>query len=154
MSPTRTMTRRAALAALLVLVTLGLGACGGDSEGSAETTTDTTTTTTEPPATTTAEPPATTETTPKPKPTVVSIVVRGGKVTGGIKRVKIEQGKRVTLVVTSDIADEVHLHGYDLTADAGPGRKARIVFTAKIPGRFEVELEGRGIQIGELEVRP
>ena len=62
--------------------------------------------------------------------------------------------KKVTLVVSSDIADEVHLHGYDLMADAAPGEKARIAFVATIPGRFEVELEDRALQIGELEVRP
>ena len=85
---------------------------------------------------------------------MISIVVRDGKAVGGIKRVTVKQGKKVTLVVMSDIADEVHLHGYDLSADTAPGKKARIVFAAKIPGRFEIELEGRGLQIGELEVRP
>ena len=48
----------------------------------------------------------------------------------------------------------MHLHGYDLMADVGPGKPATIRFTATAPGRFEIELEDRGLQIAELEVRP
>jgi hypothetical protein len=48
----------------------------------------------------------------------------------------------------------VHLHGYDVFADVAPGKAARLVFVASIPGRFEVELEDRGLQIADIEVRP
>jgi hypothetical protein len=94
---------------------------------------------------------------PKPKPAstaTVRIVVRGGKPVGGLKRVTLKKGQRVTLVVRSDVADEVHLHGYDRSVDVDSGQTARLVFTASIPGRFEVELEDRGLQIADLEVRP
>ena len=84
----------------------------------------------------------------------VRLVVRGGRAVGGLRRVRIEQGRRVVLVVTADIADHVHLHGYDLMADVGPGAPAQIAFRARIPGRFEVELEDRGLPLAELEVRP
>ena len=66
----------------------------------------------------------------------------------------VKQGDTVALVVTSDVADEIHLHGYDLKSNAGPGKTARIAFVAKIPGRFEIELEDHGVQIGDLEVEP
>ena len=82
------------------------------------------------------------------------IVVRGGKVVGGLKRATIEQGKKVAIVVGADVADHVHLHGYDRFADVKPGKAARLVFVASIPGRFEVELEDRGLPIADLEVRP
>jgi hypothetical protein len=48
----------------------------------------------------------------------------------------------------------VHLHGYDVMVDVAPGKPARLRFKATIPGRFEVELEDRGLHIAELEVRP
>ena len=86
--------------------------------------------------------------------TTVRIVVRGGQVRGGIQRATVEQGKKVAIVVGSDVADEVHLHGYDKIADVTPGKLARLVFVASIPGRFEVELEDRGLQIADIEVRP
>jgi hypothetical protein len=82
------------------------------------------------------------------------IVIKGGKPTGGIERVSVTKGDRVRLVVVSDVPDEVHLHGYDLSTDVSPTRRGVIAFRATVPGRFEVELEERGLQIGELEVRP
>ena len=65
-----------------------------------------------------------------------------------------QRGREVVIVVNSDVADQVHLHGYDLTADVAPGAPGTIRFTADAPGRFEIELEDRGLQIAELEVRP
>ena len=109
-----------------------------------ETTTTQTETTTTTTTTTTEAPPAAT----------MRIVVRDGASVGGIKRRSVDKGDKVTLVVTADLADKVHLHGYDLSDNVAPGQKARIVFKATIPGRFEIELEERGIHIGELEVRP
>jgi hypothetical protein len=41
------------------------------------------------------------------------ITVTDGEVSGP-ERVEIEQGQEVALVVESDVADEVHVHGYDL----------------------------------------
>ena len=84
----------------------------------------------------------------------MTIVVQDGASVGGIERLSVDKGDKVTLVVSADLVEEVHLHGYDLSADVAPGKKARIVFEATVPGRFEIELEERGIQIGELEVRP
>lgn len=84
----------------------------------------------------------------------VPIVVKNGKAVGGVKRVTVSQNAPVTLVVTSDVADEVHVHGYDKSVDVKPGKPARLSFDASIAGRFEVELESRALQIAELEVRP
>jgi heme/copper-type cytochrome/quinol oxidase subunit 2 len=88
-------------------------------------------------------------------PSVVRIRIQArGDGSGSIRRVTIEQGQRVTLIVSADVADEVHVHGYDLMADVAPGSPARISFEASVPGRFEVELESRALQIAELRVGP
>jgi hypothetical protein len=87
------------------------------------------------------------------KPTVIDIRVVGGKPAGGIKRVTVEKPDLVDLVVHSDVADEVHLHGYDLHQDVEAGGTARIRFQAKIQGVFEAELENRKLQILELTVK-
>jgi hypothetical protein len=109
-----------------------------------ETTTGTTTTTTR-----------TTTTRPKPAgPTPIRIVVRGGRVIGGLERARLERGARAVLIVRADVSDHVHLHGYDIMRDVAPGTPARLPFRATIPGRFEVELEDRGLQIAQIEVRP
>ncbi len=146
--------RRFTASAMAVFALLGaavlLASCGGD-DGDADSTTETTTTTTE---TTTTET-TTTETTPPPQgPTVVRIAVVNGAPKGGIVRETVEKGDRVVLVVTSDVSDHVHLHGYDVMRDVGPGSTARLPFKATIPGRFEVELEDRGVQIADITVSP
>ena len=86
--------------------------------------------------------------------TRVRVNVRGGVPAGGIVRESAGKGDRVVLVVTSDVSDHVHVHGYDLMRDVGPGKRARIAFRATLPGRFEVELEDRGVQIALLTVNP
>jgi hypothetical protein len=93
---------------------------------------------------------------PTPKPAIVQvpIVVRGGRPVGGIKRATVAQDRVVVLVVRSDVADHVHLHGYDIMRDVAPGSPARLRFRATIPGRFEAELEDRGLQIADITVRP
>jgi hypothetical protein len=55
-------------------------------------------------------------------------------------------------VVTSDVADEIHVHGYDLSTDVEAGGTAEVKFVADVPGIFEVELEEAVIPLVELEV--
>ena len=53
----------------------------------------------------------------------------------------------------SDVADEVHVHGYDLFADVAPGQPTRISFRADIVGRFDIELEDRALPLVDLRVQ-
>jgi hypothetical protein len=125
-----------------------LAGCGDDD--AAAPTTQTTETTT----TSTTETTETTTSTSEPEVRTVRIVVQNAAPKGGIVRETVGKGERVVLVVSSDVADEIHLHGYDLSRDVEAGGTARLAFTAKVVGRFEVELEQRGVQIAELTVEP
>ena len=119
----------------------------GDDETTAPATTATTTsqgTSTEP-GTTTTEPPATTT---APSGPVQFRITAGGP----IERGKIKVGRKVVITATATVSDEVHFHGYDLSADVAPGKPAVIEFDATIPGQFEIELEDRGQLIAVLEV--
>jgi hypothetical protein len=143
-----------AAAALGLLLSLFLALRPGDDEDAAPTTTVATTTTpatTEPPATTT-EPPATTA--PKPPDVITIRIAVPSDTVPKVRRYSVKQGRRVVIVVRTELSDHVHLHGYDLMADVGPGLPATIRFTASAPGRFEIELEDRGLEFAELEVRP
>ena len=91
---------------------------------------------------------------PSPPRQTAVIRVRGGRVAGGVQRVQVQRGEQVRLTVTSDVPEEVHLHGYDLARPVGPGRPARLRFTADAEGVFELELHGSGTPIAELEVQP
>jgi heme/copper-type cytochrome/quinol oxidase subunit 2 len=83
----------------------------------------------------------------------VRITFQDGEVSGP-RRPEFSVGDRVVLIVRSDVADHVHVHGYDLMQDVAPGAPARISFRADAPGRFEVELEDRHLPLTELVVRP
>ena len=109
------------------------------------------------PATTTRA--ATTEemTTTEPEPagpTSFRVTARGGRPVGGVQKLEARKGERVRIVVRSDVADHVHLHGYDLLLDVAPGAPAQFVFTADLTGVFELELENRKLLLAEVEVRP
>jgi heme/copper-type cytochrome/quinol oxidase subunit 2 len=114
---------------------------GGDDETTPTTTAAQTTTA----ATTTA--PA------EPQVVRISVAVPGDKAPT-VKHFTIQQGRQVVFVVKSELTDEVHLHGYDLSADVAPGAPATIRFKATAPGLFEAELESRSLPIAEIEVRP
>ncbi|MDQ2706412.1 MAG: hypothetical protein M3Z25_01665 [Actinomycetota bacterium] len=86
-------------------------------------------------------------------PQRIELTYVDGAVRGGVSRVPVGLGRHVRLVVTSDVADEVHVHGYDLKADVPAHGAAMVDFVADRSGVFEVELESRGAQLAQLEVR-
>lgn len=107
---------------------------------------------------TTATAPGTTEhsvtTAPAPPDIVTIQIVVGSEGVTSVRRFSVKQGRKVALLVRSELADHVHLHGYDLMAGVGPGAPGLIELTADAPGRFEIELEEQRLPIAELEVRP
>jgi hypothetical protein len=142
-------------ASLGLLLSLFVALRPGDDEESTPATTVATATnpaTTEAPPVTTAEPPATTA--PRPPEVVTIRIAVPSDTAPTVRRYSVEKNRKVVIVVRTDLSDHVHLHGYDLMADVGPGMPATIRFTASAPGRFELELEDRGLEFAELEVRP
>jgi len=74
---------------------------------------------------------------------------------GSVQKIEAKEGDTVSFQVESpDKTQEVHVHGYNLMQDAGPGKPAKFSFKANITGRFEIEFEEAGQQIGELTVNP
>jgi hypothetical protein len=91
---------------------------------------------------------------PAPPPTAqVRITVRDGRPVGGIRQVTVARGRRVVLIVTSDVADHIHLHGYDVIRDVVPGKPTRLTFRATIVGTVEVELEDRGVPLARVTAK-
>ena len=86
--------------------------------------------------------------------TVPTVTIRNGEPVGGIAELEYSAGDEVRFEVTSDVADEVHVHGYDLMQEVPAGGTVSFDFPAEIEGIFEVELEGRRLQIAELTVNP
>jgi FtsP/CotA-like multicopper oxidase with cupredoxin domain len=148
-----------AVPTIVVTVALSTGVlagCGDDPEG------------TEPPAAAATETqpgpssePA--ETSPAAEPTQASqptpaaavnlqVPIADGEVTPPPDRVNVTRGEQVRIEVTSDQLDELHLHGYDLSANVTPGEPAVLEFTADQTGRFELEAHDAHLQLLQLIV--
>jgi FtsP/CotA-like multicopper oxidase with cupredoxin domain len=84
---------------------------------------------------------AETETQPEEptEPPVARISVKGGVIAGNVKSIEVAKGDTVRIVVSSDVDDEIHLHGYDIEKEAAPGKPARFEFKADVEGAFELE---------------
>lgn len=100
--------------------------------------------------------PSTAPQTPTPTPGSdvqrLTLTVKGSTVTGDTGTVDVRIGRPVELTVTSDVADEVHVHGVDIGKDVPAGGTVVIDFTQRAPGRFEVELEQRKRVLTRLQV--
>ena len=57
-------------------------------------------------------------------PKTVTITVKNAAPVGGIQRATVAKGDEVVLVVHSDVADEIHVHGYNLKQDVAAGGTA------------------------------
>ncbi len=128
---------------------------GDDDAGglASDTTTAPSETDTAPPETTSGPTTDGTTTEPEPaNPTFRVDVPKGGPTE--VPRLEVEQGERVTIVVTLKTHEDVHLHGYDLLLHTGPGLPpARFRFRADTTGSFELEMEQSHKPIAELRVR-
>lgn len=82
----------------------------------------------------------------------VSVTLRDGTVEPAPDRVKVPEGSRVRLVVTSDVDDEVHVHGYDAELVLEAGRSTTLEFVADQSGVFEVETHEGGLELLRLQV--
>lgn len=89
-----------------------------------------------------------------PSPVEPSITIKGGEPVGGVAELSFAKGDEVAFSVSSDTADEVHVHGYDVSAEVAPGEDAKVSFPAELDGIFEVELEHSATEIAELTVSP
>jgi len=137
-----THAKRALALLLAVFAVVGVAACGSDDE---DTTTGTGTITTNGKAAAQEE---------SKKPATTTIVVRNGEPVGGVQELEYNAGDEIRFRVSSNQADEVHVHGYDVEEEIPAGGSAALSFPADIEGIFEVELHESETQIAELRVNP
>jgi hypothetical protein len=81
-----------------------------------------------------------------------TVVVKNAQPVGGVKSVTFKKGGTVDLTITSDTADEVHFHGYDVHKDVKKGGSVHFRFPASITGRFIVELENHKQTLANVTV--
>ena len=82
----------------------------------------------------------------------ITVSVTGGKVDPKPSVHKVRKGQTVKLTVTSDEADELHVHGVDKEVELEAGKPTTLEFVASLTGRFEVELHKSEKQLFQLQV--
>jgi heme/copper-type cytochrome/quinol oxidase subunit 2 len=85
---------------------------------------------------------------------VVEVTILKGKKVEGPDVIKLKKGDKVLLLVHSDSADELHIHGYDITAEIVPDQAVRVHFIATRTGRFSFEIHRWELHLGVIEVYP
>lgn len=85
---------------------------------------------------------------------VPTIEVRDGEPVGGVQTLEFSAGEEVRFQVSSDAAEEIHVHGYDIAKDVPAGGTIEFDFPAELEGIYEAELEELGVQIAELRINP
>ncbi|WP_373082245.1 hypothetical protein [Zhongshania sp.] len=94
------------------------------------------------------------ESTSVPSPRTIELSIKDGALISGPQRIQVLQGEEIKLNFVSNHADELHLHGYDLTLKLKAKETATLAFTAKHSGRFGIELHHAHGEIAALEVMP
>lgn len=86
---------------------------------------------------------------------VLDITIAGGTVTPTNGELEARVGMPITLVVSSDVADELHVHALpEHTFDVVPAAGQSFQFTVDVPGRVEVELHEAHRTVVTIQVRP
>lgn len=88
------------------------------------------------------------------QPAPVTLEFADGEVVGGVQTIEATSGEEVTMTVTSDVEEELHVHGVELREDLPPGEHVEVTFTPEAEGVFEIELHESGQVIANLEVSP
>ncbi len=80
------------------------------------------------------------------------VEVVGCKPAHGIQPIAVHVGDTLQLSVTSDCAEEIHIHGYDQHFTVPRNGSATHTLKATLEGGFVIELEHHAEQIAQLEV--
>jgi plastocyanin len=84
---------------------------------------------------------------------VVEVEIADGQVSTDDDQVEVRRGDTVRIVVTSDVDDEVHVHGVEQTATLVAGETATVEFTVEESGLFEVETHEGDLLLFQLLVQ-
>jgi heme/copper-type cytochrome/quinol oxidase subunit 2 len=88
------------------------------------------------------------------KSKTLDVVIADGEVTPNAERVEVGVGTSVILQIRSDVADEIHVHGYDEEIAVEPGKPATLEFGADETGRYEIETHESHKLVYQLVVTP
>lgn len=137
--------------AVLLSALLALGACASGDTG----------TTPDPSSESSgssAAPPAPSSSPEAPAPSAdevleLSVEVRDGKVIPAPRRIKVKLGEPIRLSVTTDVDDELHVHGVEIEEPLEAGRTTTVEFRQEQPGQYAAETHEGGLELLQMAVR-
>ena len=83
----------------------------------------------------------------------LAVTVLGKKVTPAPSTVDLEVGEKLTLTVTDDQDNVLHIHGFDIEKDLVAGQPLTVTLTGKQPGTYEVETHHPELRLLKIAVR-
>lgn len=86
------------------------------------------------------------------EPLIVGVTYVGGKATGDTGTVQAAVGTEIRVTVLSDVADVLHVTGYDQRVQVTINQPVQLELLADRAGEFTVELEGKGVTLTRLQV--
>ncbi|WP_330466817.1 hypothetical protein [Micromonospora zamorensis] len=153
----RTPAGRTTAALAATLTALLLVGCGQDDDPSVATPSAAPTSAAPPSATTAPTPTASaTPSAAASTPAVdreITVTIAKRRVDPPTGRITVGKGELVRITVTSDVSDELHVHGYDLGARLPAGTPGLVEFRADKTGLFEVETHETELVLFQLVVR-
>lgn len=90
---------------------------------------------------------------PSPTGRTLAVTVRGKKVTPAPSTVDLKVGERLTLTVTDDQDNVLHIHGFDIERNLVAGQPLTVTLTGKQPGTYEVETHHPELRLLKIAVR-
>ncbi|MFJ6155000.1 hypothetical protein ACWD6L_24945 [Micromonospora profundi] len=148
-------SRLPALLATGLLTTLLVTGCGQDDDPSVAAPSAAPTSAAAP----TTTPTVTNSPTPSASPSTpavdreITVTIAKRRVNPPTGRVTVGKGESIRITVTSDVDDELHVHGYDLGARLPAGVAGSVEFRADKTGLFEVETHDSELVLFQLVVR-
>ena len=144
-----------ALAASLAACSTGDAAGAGADPTTGVTSASTTTATSPAPPETSGSPsPATSSPVAKtPDGRTLEVTVTGRQIDPAPSTVSLGVGDRLTLVVTSDHDDTLHIHGFDIEKPLAAGRATSVTLTGTQPGVYEVETHHPELRLLKIAVK-
>jgi plastocyanin len=149
------MTLRAPLtwAALAAPIALALAACGSSGDDPAISSTSTTSTSSTSSSSSSSSPSASSSSSSSASGRTIAITVKGSTVTPAPTTVDLAVGEQLTLTVTSDHADQLHIHGFEVEKDLVAGTPTTVTLTGAQPGVYEVETHHPELRLMKIAVR-
>jgi plastocyanin len=83
----------------------------------------------------------------------IEVQIVDGAVQTEANTVEVAPGEAIRIAVTSDVDDELHVHGVDQTAVLVAGEPTTLELVFDEPGVFEVETHDGGLLLLQLSVR-